>query len=130
MGSILKADFDAIVIGAGFGGLRSLHELQKLNLTAKCFERGTDVGGTWYWNRYPGARTDSESWAYIVNFSEQLKAEWDWSERFPSQPEVLSYLRHVADRFDMRRDIQFGSRVERATYDEATNRWTVRTEAG
>src|SRR2546426_5691610 len=91
-------EVDAIVIGAGFGGLRMLHELRELGLSVKVLEAGTDVGGTWYWNRYPGARTDTESWAYIVNFSEELNAEWDWSERFPTQPEVLRYLRHVADR--------------------------------
>jgi cyclohexanone monooxygenase len=125
-----SVDYDAIVVGAGFGGLRMLHELRELGLTAKVIEAGSDVGGTWYWNRYPGARTDSESWAYIVNFSRELKAEWDWRERFPSQPEVLSYLRHVADRFDMRRDIEFNTRVTRADYDESANRWTVHTEGG
>src|SRR5882757_10821497 len=93
-------DFEAIVVGAGFGGLRMLHELRELGISARVLEAGSDVGGTWYWNRYPGARTDSESWAYIVNFSQDLKAEWDWQERFPGQPEVLSYLQHVADRFD------------------------------
>src|ERR1700756_885200 len=95
-------EYDAIVVGAGFGGLRALRELRDvLGLSVKVLEAGTDVGGTWYWNRYPGARTDSESWIYIMNFSEELKADWDWSERFPTQPEVLRYLQHVADRFDM-----------------------------
>jgi cyclohexanone monooxygenase len=121
-------DFEAIVVGAGFGGLRMLHELRELGISARVLEAGSDVGGTWYWNRYPGARTDSESWAYIVNFSQDLKAEWDWQERFPSQPEVLSYLQHVADRFDMRRE--FGTRVAGARYDDAGNRWTITTEAG
>jgi cyclohexanone monooxygenase len=123
-------DFEAVVVGAGFGGLRMLYELRELGLSVKVLEAGSDVGGTWYWNRYPGARTDSESWIYIMNFSEELKAEWDWSERFPTQPEVLRYLGHVADRFDMRRDIQFNTRVGSAVYDEPANRWTVTTEGG
>ena len=123
-------DFDAVVVGAGFGGLRMLHELRQLGLSAKVLEAGSDVGGTWYWNRYPGARTDTESWAYIMNFSEELKTDWVWSERYPGQAEVERYLQHVADRFDMRRDIQFGSRVTAAVYDDATNRWSLTTEAG
>ncbi|HEY9413643.1 MAG TPA: NAD(P)/FAD-dependent oxidoreductase, partial [Pseudonocardia sp.] len=123
-------DYDTVVIGAGFGGLRMLHELRQLGLSVKVLEAGSDVGGTWYWNRYPGARTDTESWAYIMNFSEELKADWVWSERYPGQAEVERYLQHVADRFDMRRDIQFNSRVTAAVYDDATNRWTITTEAG
>jgi cation diffusion facilitator CzcD-associated flavoprotein CzcO len=126
----VRTHFDAVVIGAGFGGLRMLHELRELGLSVKVLEAGTDVGGTWYWNRYPGARTDSESWIYIMNFSEELKADWDWSERFPTQPEVLRYLQHVADRFDMRRHIQFSTYVNSAVYDEVANRWTVTTAAG
>jgi cyclohexanone monooxygenase len=123
-------DYDTVVIGAGFGGLRMLHELRQLGLSVKVLEAGSDVGGTWYWNRYPGARTDTESWAYIMNFSEELKADWVWSERYPGQAEVERYLQHVADRFDMRRDIQFNSRGTAAVYDDATNRWTITTEAG
>ena len=123
-------DFDAIVIGAGFGGLRMLHELRELGLSTRVLEAGTDVGGTWYWNRYPGARTDSESWYYCFSFSRELEQEWDWSERYPPQPEVLRYLRHVADRFDMRKDIELGTRVRSATYDEPANRWTIETEDG
>jgi cyclohexanone monooxygenase len=107
-----------------------LHELRGMGLSTKVLEAGSDVGGTWYWNRYPGARTDSESWAYIFNFSPELRQEWDWAERFPTQPEMMRYIRHVADRFDMRRDIQFDSRVLAAAYDEDANRWTVTTEAG
>jgi len=125
-----KPDYDVIVIGAGFGGLRALHEFRKLGLSTKIIEAGTGVGGTWYWNRYPGARTDSESWVYIVNFSKELKAEWVWTERYPTQKEVLAYLDHVADRFDMRKDIQFSSRVKSAHYDEAKNIWTITTEKG
>jgi cation diffusion facilitator CzcD-associated flavoprotein CzcO len=123
-------DFDAIVIGAGFGGLRMLHELRRLGLSAKVLEAGTDIGGTWYWNRYPGARTDSESWVYCYSFSKQLEQEWNWSERYPSQPEVLRYLGHVADRFDMRKDIEFAARVRSAIYDETANQWTIAVERG
>jgi cation diffusion facilitator CzcD-associated flavoprotein CzcO len=121
---------DAIVIGAGFGGLRMLHELRGLELSVKAIEAGSDVGGTWYWNRYPGARTDSEAWVYCYSFDENLLAEWDWSERFPKQPEMLRYLQHVADHFDLRRDIQFDTRVAYAHYDEDANRWVVATESG
>src|SRR5215211_5361488 len=123
-------DFGAIIVGAGFGGLRMLYELRRLGVTAKVIEAGADVGGTWFWNRYPGARTDSESWVYCYSFSRELQQEWDWAERYPSQPEVLSYLRHVADRFDLRDDIQFDTRVESATYDENTNTWVVTTDHG
>ena len=125
-----KADFDAIVIGAGFAGLRMLHELRELGLSARVFEAASDVGGTWYWNRYPGARTDSESWVYAYSFSKELQDEWNWSERFPPQPEALAYLQHVADRFDMRKDIAFDTRVGSAAYDERLNLWTVRSDKG
>ncbi len=123
-------DFEVIVIGAGFGGLRMLHELRRLGLSVKVIEAASDVGGTWYWNRYPGARTDSESWVYAYSFSKELQDDWDWSERFPAQPETLAYLRHVADRFDMRKDIQFNTRVRSAVYDESSNAWTVTTDRG
>jgi cyclohexanone monooxygenase len=122
--------FDAVVVGAGFGGLRMLHELRQLGLSARVIEAGTDVGGTWYWNRYPGARTDSESWVYGFSFSRELQDEWNWTERFPTQPEVLKYLRHVADRFDMRKDIQFNARVVSARFDEANTTWEVTTDQG
>jgi cyclohexanone monooxygenase len=124
------SEFDAIVIGAGFSGLRVLHELREQGLSVRAFEIGTDVGGTWYWNRYPGARTDTESWCYAYQFSKELQQEWRWTERFPTQQEALEYLRHVADRFDMRKDIAFGTRVTAAHYDEATNRWSVTTDGG
>lgn len=126
-------EFDAVVVGAGFSGLYMLHRLRDtLGLTARVFEAGDDVGGTWYWNRYPGARCDSESYFYSFSdrLSEDLLQEWTWSERFAAQPEILSYLRHVADRYDLRKDIRFGTRVVGAEYDDATGRWTVRTDDG
>lgn len=122
--------FDAVVIGAGFSGLRMLWELRQLGLTVRVIEAAPDVGGTWYWNRYPGARTDSESWVYAFSFSKDLQDEWNWTERYPTQPEALAYLQHVADRFDMRRDIEFETRMESAIYDETTSRWTVTTDHG
>ena len=122
--------FDAIVIGAGFGGLRVLHEMRRLGLSTRVFEAGDDVGGVWYWNRYPGARTDSEAWAYCYSFSKELEDEWVWPERMPTWDQVLAYLRHVADRFDLRREIQFGTRITSAHYNESTGLWEVRSEKG
>ena len=104
-------DFDAIVIGAGVSGLYQLYRLRELGLTVRVFEAGSGVGGTWYWNRYPGARFDSESWTYGYSFSQELLEEWDWEEHFAGQPETERYLNYVADKFDLRRDIQFNSRV-------------------
>ncbi len=122
---------DAIVVGAGFAGMYALHKLHdELGLSTRVFEAGDGVGGTWYWNRYPGARCDSDSYIYCYTFDKDLLQEWEWSERYPEQPEILRYLNHVADRFDLRKDIQFGTRVTGAEYDEATKRWQVRTEAG
>lgn len=121
---------DAIIIGAGFSGLRMIDEFRKLGLSVKALEAGSDVGGTWYYNRYPGARTDSESWVYILNISQQLKNNWRWKERFPQQSEVLGYLNHVADEFDMRKDIQFNTRVLSAHYDETNNLWNFLTDKG
>ncbi|MEX2480127.1 MAG: NAD(P)/FAD-dependent oxidoreductase [Gammaproteobacteria bacterium] len=126
----VEVDFDAIVIGAGFGGLRMLHELRELGLSARVIEAGSDVGGTWYYNRYPGARTDSEAWLYAFSFSKQIQDEWDWSERFPGQAEALAYLNYVADVCDMRRDIVVGTRVTSARYDEASGVWQVSTDRG
>ncbi|MBV6761980.1 flavin-containing monooxygenase [Rhodococcus opacus] len=123
-------EIDAVVIGAGFGGLRMLHELRGRGLRAQILEAAPDLGGTWYWNRYPGARTDSESWTYAYSFSTELQDEWDWSERFPTQDEVHRYLRHVADKFDLRKDIVFDTRVVSAVYEEETGRWLVTTEDG
>jgi cation diffusion facilitator CzcD-associated flavoprotein CzcO len=122
--------FDAIVIGAGVGGLYQLYRLRQLGLKVKCFEHGSGVGGTWYWNRYPGARFDSESYSYGYSFSEELLQEWDWKEHFSGQPENERYLNYVADKFDLKRDIQFNSRVVAAKYDEAANCWEVQLEDG
>jgi cyclohexanone monooxygenase len=122
--------FDAIVIGAGFAGLRMLYELRELGLSVRVIETAADVGGTWYWNQYPDARTDSESWVYAFSFSRELQDEWDWTERFPSQPETHAYLRHVADRFDLRRDIELNTTVQAAAYDEDTHSWNVTTDRG
>jgi cation diffusion facilitator CzcD-associated flavoprotein CzcO len=124
-------DFDAVIVGAGFAGLYALHKLRdEMGLSARVFEAGDGVGGTWYWNRYPGARSDSSSWIYCYSFDEELRQEWRWSERYPQQEEMLGYLEHVSDRFDRNPDIQLGTRVTDATFDEETNRWEVRTDAG
>ncbi len=123
-------DFDAIIIGAGLSGLYQLYRLREQGLRVRVFEAGTDVGGTWYWNRYPGARFDSESYSYGYSFSKELLQEWEWSEHFAGQPETLRYINYVADKFDLRRDIQFRSRVTAATYDEDTRSWTTTLEDG
>ncbi|MFI9024131.1 flavin-containing monooxygenase [Streptomyces sp. NPDC053560] len=123
-------DLDVIVIGAGFAGLYQLHRLRQLGCTARIIEAGDDVGGTWYWNRYPGARCDIESVEYSYSFDPELQQEWDWSERYAAQPELLSYARHVADRYGLREDITFGTRVEQLDWDEDAYRWTVTTDDG
>src|SRR4051795_2223772 len=123
-------DYDAIVIGAGLSGLYQLYRLREQGLRVRVFEAGTGVGGTWYWNRYPGARFDSESYSYGYSFSRELLEEWDWSEHFAGQPETLRYLNHVADKFDLRHDIQFRSRVTAAHYDEEPRSWTLALEDG
>ncbi len=124
-------DFDALIIGAGFSGMYQLHCLRdRLGISARVLEAGDGIGGTWYWNRYPGARCDSESHSYCYYFSDELLTEWEWSERYPEQEEILRYLDFVADRLDLRRDIQLGTRVTAARYDEASNRWIVETESG
>jgi len=122
------ADFDAVVVGAGFSGLYMLHRLRQEGFSAKVIEAGGDVGGTWYWNRYPGARCDIPSLMYSYSFSEELQQEWEWQEHYAGQPEILRYLNHVADRFDLRRDIQFDTRVTAAAFDESSNRWTISTD--
>ncbi|MCA0302283.1 MAG: NAD(P)/FAD-dependent oxidoreductase [Proteobacteria bacterium] len=124
----LSGPVDAVVVGAGFGGLYALHCLRQAGFSAVAFETGDGVGGTWYWNRYPGARCDVESLQYSYSFSEDLDQEWNWSEKYAPQPEILSYANHVADRFDLRRDIRFSTRVVAATFDEARALWVVETE--
>jgi len=121
---------DAVVVGAGFAGMYSLYKLREQGLKVQVYEAGTGVGGTWYWNRYPGARVDSQAYIYQYWFSKELLDEWNWSERFPAQDETERYLNHVADRFDLRKDIQFKTRVTAATYDEKTQRWTISTDDG
>jgi cyclohexanone monooxygenase len=123
-------DYDAVVVGAGFAGMYMLHRLRGLGLSVRVYEQGDGVGGTWYWNRYPGARCDVESMQYSYSFSDELQQEWDWSERYAPQPEILKYANHVADRFDLRGDIQFSTRVDRAAFDENANRWSVSTSDG
>jgi cation diffusion facilitator CzcD-associated flavoprotein CzcO len=122
--------YDAIIIGAGMSGLYQLHRLRQLGMRVKVLEAGTGVGGTWYWNRYPGARFDSESYSYAYSFSQELLDEWDWSEHFAGQAETLRYLNHVADKFDLRGDIKFRSRVAAAAYDDETRSWTITLEDG
>ncbi len=123
-------DFDVVVIGAGFAGLGMLQRLREDGMSARVYEAGGDVGGTWYWNRYPGACCDSMSHVYSYSFSDELLEEWVWHRRYPTQPEVLAYLNHVADKFDLRRDIHFDTRVSAAVFDERSNLWEVRTEHG
>src|ERR1017187_8465751 len=125
-----ELDFDAIIIGAGMSGMYQLYRLRELGMRARVFEAGTGGGGTWYWNRYPGARFDSESYSYGYSFSKELLAEWNWSEHFAGQPETLRYLNHVADKFNLREDIEFRCRVAAASWDEATRSWIVALEDG
>ncbi len=124
------AAFDAVIVGAGFAGLYMLHRLRGLGLSVRVFEAADGVGGTWYWNRYPGARCDIESMQYSYSFSDELQQEWRWPERFSAQPDILRYVNHVADRFGLRRDIRFETRVSAVTWDEAAGRWTVETDRG
>ena len=126
-----KADFDAVIIGAGFSGMYMLHSLRdKLDLKVTVFEAGDGIGGTWYWNRYPGARCDSDSYIYCYTFDKNLLQEWEWSERYPQQDEILRYLEHCAERFDLKPDIQFGKRVVEVVFDDDSGLWTVRTDKG
>jgi cyclohexanone monooxygenase len=121
-------EFDAVIVGAGVSGLYALHHLRELGFSAHVIEAGDGVGGTWYWNRYPGARCDVPSMEYSYSFSPELEQEWNWTEVFPLQEELEEYFNHVADRFDLRRDIQLGTRVTAATYDDAATRWVVDTD--
>src|SRR3954452_9911942 len=122
---------DAVVLGAGFAGMYMLYRLRnKLGLSVRVYEAGDGVGGTWYWNRYPGARCDSDSYIYCYTFDKELLQEWEWTERYPEQPEILRYLEHVAKRHDLKRDMQFNTRVTGAEFDEKNNLWTVHTDKG
>ena len=121
---------DVAIVGAGFAGLYMLHRLRRLGFTARVYEAADDVGGVWYWNRYPGARCDVESLQYSYSFSDELQQDWKWSERYAGQPEILRYINHVADRFDLRRDVRFSTPIAAAAFDEAADRWTLRTGAG
>ncbi len=122
--------YDVIVVGAGFAGLYMLHRLRGLGLDARVLEAGSGIGGTWFWNRYPGARCDIQSMEYSYQFSEELQQEWEWSERYATQPEILTYINHVADRFDLRKDIQLNTRVASAVFSETADHWKVTTETG
>lgn len=126
----VKTDYDAIIIGAGFSGLGMLHHMRGIGLTSRVFEAGSGVGGAWYWNRYPGCRTDSEFYYYCFSFSKEVREEWVWKERYPAQPEVLGYLEFVASRLDLTKDITFNTMITRAAYDSDANIWTVTTAGG
>src|ERR1700674_5177199 len=128
--SMSGRNFDVVIVGAGFAGLYMLHRVRGMGFSARVFEAGSGVGGTWHWNRYPGARCDVESVQYSYQFSDELQQEWDWSERYATGPEILRYANHVADRFELRRDIQFDTRVEAATFDEAAAQWVIDTSDG
>jgi len=128
--SCRSSDVDVVVVGAGFAGMYMLHRLRMSGYSVRVFEAGTDVGGTWYWNRYPGARCDVESLEYSYSFDTDLEQEWEWTERYSSQPEILAYAKHVADRFDLRSDIRFETRVETADFDETSGSWRIETSDG
>jgi cyclohexanone monooxygenase len=125
-----QVNFDAIVVGAGVGGLYAIHRLSQLGLKVHGFEAAADVGGTWYWNRYPGCRCDVESLEYSYSFCDELQQEWHWPERYGTQPEILRYVNHVADRFDLRRSIEFNTRVKQAVFDDESNTWCIKTDTG
>jgi cyclohexanone monooxygenase len=130
MASSQQSNCDAVVVGAGFSGMYMLHSLRKIGLSVQCIEAGDGVGGTWYFNRYPGARCDSDSYIYCYTFDRKLLQEWEWSERYPEQPEILRYLNYVADRLDLRKDIRFSTRVTEANFDETRKLWEIRTDKG
>ncbi len=123
-------EFDVIIVGAGIAGMYMLYRMRELGLSVHVIEMASDIGGTWYWNRYPGARCDTDTMEYSYSFDEDLQQEWEWPERYPTQPEILEYLQHVAERFDLRKDISFNTRVETAIFDEATSCWRVSTDDG
>jgi cyclohexanone monooxygenase len=126
----MERSTDVIVVGAGFAGMYMVHKCREANLTVQVFEAGSDVGGTWFWNRYPGARCDVESVEYSYSFDNDLQQEWEWTERYAPQPEILKYAQHVADRFDIRRDIEFNTKVVSAHFNEHTNTWQTTTDKG
>ena len=126
----MQPDFDAVIVGAGFAGMYMLHRLREAGLSVRVFERGDGVGGTWYWNRYPGARCDVESLEYQYGFSDEIQKGWTWTERYAAQPEILRYQNYVADKLDLRRDIQFETRVSAASYDAQSGLWAVETDRG
>ena len=128
--NVAPTDFDVVIVGAGFAGMYLLHRLRRLGFSTRVLESAEDVGGTWYWNRYPGARCDVESVDYSFDFDPELEAEWKWSERYASQPEILRYAQHVADKHDLRRDIEFSTRVNSAVWSDDTTSWTVNTATG
>src|SRR5215475_14143540 len=123
-------NYDVVVVGAGFAGMYMLCRLRGLGFSVRVYEQGSGVGGTWYWNRYPGARCDVESMQYSYSFSDELQQEWDWSERYASQPEILRYANHVADRFNLRPHIQFDTAIKACSFDEDANSWSVSTSDG
>ena len=129
MDQTVDVDVDVVVVGAGFAGMYAIHRLRGKGLSVRVIEAGSDVGGTWYWNRYPGARCDVESVEYSYSFDEDLQQEWEWTERYAGQPEILRYAEHVADRFDLRRDITFDTRVTSAMFDESNETWSTTTDA-
>ncbi len=121
---------DVAIVGGGLAGLYAIHRLRGLGLKVRAYEAGSGIGGTWFWNRYPGARCDVESLEYSYSFSNELQQEWKWPERYGTQPEILKYINHVADRFDLRRDVQLNTRIKSAVFDDKANEWTLRTTDG
>jgi cyclohexanone monooxygenase len=126
----LPRQLDVVIVGGGLAGLYAIHRLRKLGLKVRAYEAGSGIGGTWFWNRYPGARCDVESLEYSYSFDEQLQQDWKWPERYGTQPEILKYINHVADRFDLRRDVQLNTRIKSAVFDTKANEWTVKTDGG
>ena len=129
-GYVVTADVDVVIVGAGFSGLYQLYRLRELGLTCRVVEAASDVGGTWFWNRYPGARVDIPSVDYMFSFDPQWSQDWHWSEKYATQPEILRYLNHVADKHDLRRDIQFGTKVTHAHWNDDASAYRVRTDRG
>src|SRR5580704_11983508 len=122
--------YDVVVVGAGFAGMYMLHRLRGLGFSVRVYEQGSGVGGTWYWNRYPGARCDVESMEYSMGFDDELQQEWEWTERYAPQPEIEAYANRIADRYGLRKDITFNTRVTAAHFNDADHTWTVTTDAG